>query len=275
MANILMKEIEAGDTKTLNELRRVIGDDKFTPTKLQDIVGRLFVTCYMGNKNSKTSSMSRASRVASSIGSKHYDLKIDEAFDSIVGSFEKTTGLTPKYEAEGGTMVEDLALQNVTARSRMVISYLMAQLVPWSRDEKGFMLVLGTANIAEGLRGYFTKYDTSAADINPIGGINKSDMKQFLKYFADKQNMPVFREVAETKPSAELRPMTGDYKPQLDEEEMGMSYAELDLFAGLRKIERMGPLTMFSYLLLHWSEDRKMGPKDVSEKVKMFFTFYA
>jgi NAD+ synthase (glutamine-hydrolysing) len=131
----------------------------------------------MGNKNSKTSSMSRASRVASSIGSKHYDLKIDEAFDSIVGSFEKTTGLTPKYEAEGGTMVEDLALQNVTARSRMVISYLMAQLVPWSRDEKGFMLVLGTANIAEGLRGYFTKYDTSAADINPIGGINKSDMK--------------------------------------------------------------------------------------------------
>jgi hypothetical protein len=34
MANILMKEIETGDKKTLNELRRVIGDDKFMPTKL-------------------------------------------------------------------------------------------------------------------------------------------------------------------------------------------------------------------------------------------------
>jgi len=65
----------------------------------------------------------------------------------------------------------------------MVLSYLMAQLVPWTRDERGFLLVLGTSNIAEGLRGYLTKYDCSAADINPIGGINKSDLKSFLNYF--------------------------------------------------------------------------------------------
>jgi len=62
----------------------------------------------------------------------------------------------------------------------MVVSYLMAQLVPWVKDEKGFLLVLGTSNIAEGLRGYMTKYDCSSADINPIGGINKSDLKAFL-----------------------------------------------------------------------------------------------
>lgn len=215
----------------------------------------------MGNENSKASSKSKAARVASGIGSKHYEVDIQKVFDSFVGCFEQTTGLKPKYESRGGKYEEDLALQNITARSRMVISYLMAQLVPWTRDEKGFMLVLGTANIAEGLRGYFTKYDTSAADINPIGGINKSDMKEFLKYFADKVNLPVFREVADAKPSAELRPVTCDSKPQLDEEEMGMSYAELDLFAGLRKIERMGPLTMYSYLVLHWGEERNMTPR--------------
>ena len=44
--------------------------------------------------------------------------------------------------------------------------------------------MLGTSNIAEGLRGYMTKYDCSAADINPIGGINKSDLKAFLEYFS-------------------------------------------------------------------------------------------
>ena len=28
----------------------------------------------------------------------------------------------------------------------------------------------GSANVDEALRGYYTKYDCSAADVNPIGG---------------------------------------------------------------------------------------------------------
>jgi len=66
--------------------------------------------------------------------------------------------------------------------------------------------VLGSSNIAEGLRGYLTKYDCSAADINPIGGINKSDLKAFLEYFSKVSNLPVLAEVANAKPTAELRP---------------------------------------------------------------------
>jgi NAD+ synthase (glutamine-hydrolysing) len=57
-------------------------------------------------------------------------------------------------------------------------------------------LVLGTSNIDEGLRGYMTKYDCSAADINPIGGINKHDIVLFLKYFAKVANLSVLEEVA-------------------------------------------------------------------------------
>jgi len=66
----------------------------------------------------------------------------------------------------------------------MVVSFLMAQLVPWTQNNTGFLLVLGSSNIAEGLRGYLTKYDCSSADINPIGGINKTDLKDFLAYFS-------------------------------------------------------------------------------------------
>lgn len=32
------------------------------------------------------------------------------------------------------------------------------------------------------LTGYFTKYDCSSADINPIGGVSKMDLKCFLEY---------------------------------------------------------------------------------------------
>ena len=56
--------------------------------------------------------------------------------------------------------------------------------MPWARGEKGFLLVLSSANIAEGLYGYMTKYDCSSGDLNPIGGINKSDLKKFLSWFA-------------------------------------------------------------------------------------------
>ena len=56
---------------------------------------------------------------------------------------------------------------------RMVMAYLCAQLLPWVRGRQGFLLVLGSANVDEALRGYMTKYDCSSADINPIGGICK------------------------------------------------------------------------------------------------------
>ena len=52
-----------------------------------------------------------------------------------------------------------------------------------------------------------TKYDCSSADLNPIGGINKTDLKRFLIYFSELVKIPVFKEVAEALPTAELRPL--------------------------------------------------------------------
>ena len=60
-------------------------------------------------------------------------------------------------QADGGTNAENLALQNIQARLRMVLAFFMAQLRLWSRGLSGFQLVLGTANVDECLRGYLTK----------------------------------------------------------------------------------------------------------------------
>jgi hypothetical protein len=65
----------------------------------------------------------------------------------------------------------------------MVIAYLFAQLMLWVRGRPGGLLVLGSGNVDEALRGYLTKYDCSSADINPIGSIAKNDLKKFLLYF--------------------------------------------------------------------------------------------
>ena len=38
----------------------------------------------------------------------------------------------------------------------------------------------------EAIRGYFTKYDCSASDLNPIGGLSKTDLKKFILYAGEK-----------------------------------------------------------------------------------------
>jgi NAD+ synthase (glutamine-hydrolysing) len=68
-----------------------------------------------------------------------------------------------------GSAIENLALQNVRARLRY--GYFMAQLISISRGRKrlGSLLVLGSANVEEILRGNYTKEDCSFVDINPMG----------------------------------------------------------------------------------------------------------
>ena len=123
--------------------------------------------------NSSTNTLDRALRLANSIQSYHSYLVIDEIVSAAVKVFSMLTGKTPQFVCRGGSMTEDLALQNVQARLRMVMSYLCAQLFPWVRGSKGFLLVLSAGNVDEALRGYMTKYDCSSGDLNPIGGICK------------------------------------------------------------------------------------------------------
>lgn len=37
-------------------------------------------------------------------------------------------------QADGGSNAENLALQNIQARLRMVLAFMLAQLMPWVRD---------------------------------------------------------------------------------------------------------------------------------------------
>ena len=109
MAKLVFEKSKT-DPETLAELRRVVRDDKFTPSRYQDIVSRTFVTSYLGTVNSSEDTKSKADRIARDIGSYHLAVTIDDAYDQIVKILEKSTGKVPKYEARGGSYVEDLAL---------------------------------------------------------------------------------------------------------------------------------------------------------------------
>ena len=222
----------------------------WVPDSPKDLASRVFHTTFMGTDNSSLATESRAKKLAEEIGSYHLSIKIDVAVKAMIQIFSMATGgRSPQFTTQGGTIAEDLALQNIQARIRMVVAYLFAQLLPWVRNRSGFLLVLGSANVDEGLRGYMTKYDCSSADLNPIGGISKQDLKRMLLWASKEYGYSVLKDVVEATPTAELRPIThededGKDHSQTDEEDMGMTYEELGYFGRLRKISRCGPVSM-------------------------------
>jgi len=186
--------------------------------------------------------------------------------------FQVVTGSRPRFRVHGGSDAENLALQNIQARLRMVIAYFFAQLLPWVRGRSGGLLVLGSANVDESLRGYLTKYDCSSADVNPIGGISKTDLKRFIAWAQENFQLPILSRFLTAVPTAELEPFTETYV-QADEADMGMTYDELSVLGRLRKAEKCGPYSIFTKLVHEWGA--RLSPWQIAEKVKLFYFEYA
>lgn len=274
MCQMVVAEAQAGNgqnEQVLADVRRLVEDEGYTPDNAAELASRLLFTAYMGTKNSSKATRQRAKALAGQVGARHLDMNMDTAVAALTTLFTKFTGRAPQFKAHGGSDAENLALQNIQARLRMVLAYMLAQLLPWTHGRRGSLLVLGTGNVDEALRGYLTKYDCSSADINPIGGISKVDLRRFLRWAAANKGYTALLEVVNAAPTAELEPITENYA-QLDEVDMGMTYEELSRFGRLRKIDRCGPLSMFEKLTAEWSH---LPPREVAEKVKRFFYYYA
>lgn len=72
--------------------------------------------------------------------STHKEINISPVCTTFVEETAKALGGNGNANASpsfSGTRAENLALQNVQARSRMVFSYLFAQLAPWSMGKDG------------------------------------------------------------------------------------------------------------------------------------------
>ncbi|KAK8845384.1 NAD+ synthetase [Kwoniella newhampshirensis] len=265
-----------GDKQVIADARRITGepeDSSYLPTDPREFASRIFHTCYMGTEHSSPETRKRAKDLAEAIGAYHTDLNMDTAVSAVKGIFSLVTGKKPQFAVHGGSSAENLALQNIQARLRMVVAYMFAQLLPWTRGKVGSLLVLGSANVDESLRGYYTKYDCSSADVNPIGGISKTDLKKFIHWAESKFDLPILASFLDAIPTAELVPLGPDNVAQADEVEMGMTYDELSVFGRLRKVEKCGPYSMFGKLVQEWGTF--LSPSEIATKVKHFFFTYA
>jgi len=118
--------------------------------------------------------------------------------------------------AFGGVLYKNrLAFGNLKARLRMAALYYEAN--------RANALVCGTTNKTELCLGYFTKHGDGAVDIEPIADVWKTDIFELARYLC------VPDCIVDKPPSAGL------WEGQTDEDEIGMTYAEID--AALKRIE--------------------------------------
>ncbi|XP_068832903.1 glutamine-dependent NAD(+) synthetase isoform X3 [Capricornis sumatraensis] len=265
--------VKRGNLEVLADVRTIVNQPSYTPQDPQELCGRVLTTCYMASENSSQETCDRARELAQQIGSHHIGLHIDPVVKALVGLFSLVTGASPRFAVHGGSDRENLALQNVQARVRMVVAYLFAQLSLWSRGAPGGLLVLGSANVDESLLGYLTKYDCSSADINPIGGISKTDLRAFVQLCVERFQLPALQSILAAPATAELEPLAHGRVSQTDEEDMEMTYTELSVYGRLRKIAKTGPYSMFCKLLDMWKDT--CSPRQVADKVKRFFSKYS
>ena len=92
--------------------------------------------------------------------------------------------------------------------------------------------------------------------------IGKTDLRAFIGWAEHEFKLPCLRDFLDAVPTAELTPLES---MQTDEEEMGMTYAELSVFGKLRKVCRQGPYLMFQTLLHLWNH---LSPKEIAVKGK-------
>uniref|UniRef100_A0A1D1Z5U3 Glutamine-dependent NAD(+) synthetase n=1 Tax=Anthurium amnicola TaxID=1678845 RepID=A0A1D1Z5U3_9ARAE len=273
MCQLVVKDVVNGDEQVKADAIRIgqYKNGEF-PTDSKEFAKRIFYTVYMGTENSSYATRSRAKKLADEIGSWHLDVPIDSVISALLSLFQTLTGKRPRYKVDGGSDTENLGLQNIQARVRMVLAFMLASLAPWVQNKSGFFLVLGSSNVDEALRGYLTKYDCSSADINPIGSVSKQDLRAFLRWAAAHLGYFSLEEIEAAPPTAELEPIRSNYN-QLDEVDMGMTYEELSAYGRLRKIFRCGPVSMFQNLCHKWCG--RLTPSEVADKVKHFFKYYS
>lgn len=129
----------------------------------------------------------------------------------ISGIISAFLAAVPKSES-----ADRLSMGNLKARTRMSLLYFHA-----NRMNR---MVIGTGNKTEILLGYFTKYGDGGVDLEPIGGLYKTEVWELS------------RRLGVPEPLITKKPSAGLWAGQTDEAELGISYVKVDEV--LRKLEQ-------------------------------------
>ncbi len=149
-------------------------------------------------------------------------------------------------------LIEELACADLNATAKNNIAPRLRMTTLYTVAAQNNMLVAGTGNRSEAYMGYFTKWGDGAYDFNPISDLTVTEIFEFLRYL----NAP--KEIIEKAPSAAL------FEGQTDEQEMGVTYAEIDEFLYTGKATEKSLAIINSY---HSKSEHKRNSAPVYKNV--------
>ena len=172
-------------------------------------VGLLLSCAYQGTENSSQTTFDAAKLLAESIGAEFHHWKIDEEVAAYTSKIENAIGRKLTWVAD------DIALQNIQARTRSPIIWMLANVKQ--------AVLLTTSNRSEGDLGYATMDGDTSGSFAPIAGLSKPFIIQWLRWAEKALDHPGLSLVNNLQPTAELRPLE---KQQTDEQDL-MPYSIL------------------------------------------------
>jgi NAD+ synthase (glutamine-hydrolysing) len=196
----------------------------------KEIVASLFVTAYQGTDNSSDSTLNAAKLLTASIGATFYHWTIDKAVDNYSATIEKAIGRELSWQTD------DITLQNIQARSRSPIIWMLANIQN--------AVLLTTSNRSEGDVGYTTMDGDTSGSLAPISSVDKVFIRYWLNYAEKELGYYGLASINALAPTAELRPKDQN---QTDEDDL-MPYSIMLAIEQLAIRDHRSPLEVFNQL---------------------------
>lgn len=221
--------------------------------QIKFITSQLLTCAYQGTKNSSNDTLNSAKALADEIGATFHHWLIDEEVTSYTSKVETALGRLLNWQED------DLALQNIQARSRSPIIWMIANIKK--------QLLLTTSNRSEGDVGYATMDGDTSGSISPIAAVDKHFIIQWLKWAENTLGYHSLKHVNNLAPSAELRPLD---QTQTDEDDL-MPYHIIVEIERLAIRDHRSPKEVFEILKLQKLE----GEDLLKEHIKKFYRLWA
>lgn len=208
-------------------------DEKEINGSWQRAVNKLLTCAYQGTRNSSKTTLEAARNLAESIGAEFHAWTIDEEVTSYTAKIEKATGRKLSWETD------DIALQNIQARTRSPIIWMLANIKR--------AVLLTTSNRSEGDVGYATMDGDTSGSLAPIAGLSKPFILQWLRWAEKALTHTGLHALNNLQPTAELRPQE---RNQTDEADL-MPYAVLEKIERHAILDRKSPLQVYEAMKDH------------------------
>jgi NAD+ synthase (glutamine-hydrolysing) len=204
-------------------------------------VGALLACAYQPTENSGPVTRRAAETVARAIGAEFHVIDVSAQHKAYIEATEKAIGRPLTWD------VDDLTLQNIQARARAPSIWMLANV-------RGSVL-LTTSNRSESAVGYATMDGDTAGGLAPLGGIDKSYLREWLRWLERKslvglEPIPALGVINSQQPTAELRPPA---RSQTDEDDL-MPYDFLEAVEDCAIRDKHTPVEVLQLLLPRYPE---------------------